>query len=160
MLIDRPTKHTIFSLPLIFGDILTQDILKENDFVNMYESDNNNPLLSNHIFLVFHNIKKELLDKLKSHSSYNSNYDIVINKIHYTVISFNRGFSIYSVVSMINRGLYLGLSYDKKIKILNFWDKGKIFNSKLHEYLFNKDILTQKPLCENIALGDNKKGVA
>lgn len=160
MLIDKFTKHTIFSLPLIFGDILTRDILKENEFVNMYEYDMNHPLLSNHVFLVFHNIKKELLDKLKSHSSYNSDYLMIKDKIKYTVISFNKGFSIYVVISSINKGLYYSLPYEEKIKILSFWNKGNIHLSNIHAYLFNNHIKTEKPLCENITLEDSKKGVA
>lgn len=160
MLIDKFTKHTIFSLPLIFGDILNKETLKENEFVNMYEYDTNSPLLSNHIFLVFHNIKKELLDKLKSHSSYNSDYLIVKDKIKYTVVSFRKEFNIYIVVDTINKGLYYCLSYEKKIKILSFWNSGNIHLSKIHAYLFNNHIKTEKPLCENITLEDSKKGVA
>ena len=57
MIIDKYTKHSIYSLPQIFYETLTKYDLKNNDFVNMYTSDLNHPLLSNHIFLVFHNIK-------------------------------------------------------------------------------------------------------
>ena len=57
MIINKYTKHSIFSLPQIFYDTFTKYDLKNSEFVNMYTSDMNNPLLSNHIFLVFHNIK-------------------------------------------------------------------------------------------------------
>jgi hypothetical protein len=57
MIINKYTKHSIFSLPQIFYDTFTKYDLKNSEFVNMYTSDMNNPLLSNHIFLVFHNTK-------------------------------------------------------------------------------------------------------
>ena len=67
MLIDKYTKHSIFSLPQIFGDILSKRDLDDSEFVNMYMNDVNNPLLSSHVFLVFHNIKPYLLNTLKQH---------------------------------------------------------------------------------------------
>ena len=51
MLIDKYTKHSIFSLPQIFGDILSKRDLDDSEFVNMYMNDVNNPLLSSHVFL-------------------------------------------------------------------------------------------------------------
>lgn len=66
MLIDKYTKHSIFSLPQIFGDILSKRDLDDSEFVNMYMNDVNNPLLSSHVFLVFHNIKPYLLNTLNN----------------------------------------------------------------------------------------------
>ena len=65
MIINKYTKHSIFSLPQIFYDTFTKYDLKNSEFVNMYTSDMNNPLLSNHIFLVFHNTKTYLIERLK-----------------------------------------------------------------------------------------------
>ena len=65
MLIDKYTKHSIFSLPLIFDDIVDRHELKANGFVNMYVYDLNIPLASNHIFLVFKNLSNELLEKFE-----------------------------------------------------------------------------------------------
>lgn len=52
MLIDKYTKHSIFSLPQIFGDILSKRDLDDSEFVNMYMNDVNNPLLSSHVFSI------------------------------------------------------------------------------------------------------------
>lgn len=159
MIIDTKTKHTIFSLPLIFGKILTKKELEDSEFVNMYTYDINSPLSSNHIFLVFHNIKHELLEKLRKHLNYHTEYTIVIDKIPYYVICFVRTFTISNIVNYIDRGLYLGLSYADKMKIISFWYNCGV-NSNIHQYLFNPDIKTEKPIGENITIADNKKGVA
>ena len=57
------TKHSIFSLPLIFKE-LNKEILLSNRFINMYLADINQPLLSNSIFLMFHYPSIELIDTL------------------------------------------------------------------------------------------------
>ena len=44
MIIDKYTKHTIFSLPLLFNSISARE-LKDNQFINMYVYDKNRPLL-------------------------------------------------------------------------------------------------------------------
>lgn len=159
MLIDRYTKHSIFSLPLIFDNLFTKDELLDSDFVNMYLYDMNNPILSNHIFLVFHNIKKPLLNRLTNICIYHNTYTIVKDNIPYTVISFNRSFIVKNVIDRINKGLYCELSYESKLKILWFWNN-KGFSSKLHSYLFDKDAKVEKPLSENITLEDKRKAVA
>lgn len=152
MLIDKYTKHSIFSLPQIFGDILKRCDLKNSEFVNMYINDVNNPLLANHIFLVFHNIKSDLSYKLEKHHLFHSKYTITKNKIKYTVFAFNRAYSIHSIINKINYGLYNLLPYDTKINILSFWNAS--ISSKLHKYLFDENAKTTKPLSENITLKD------
>ena len=156
MIIDKYTKHSIFSLPQIFYETLTKYDLKNNDFVNMYTSDLNHPLLSNHIFLVFHNIKNYLEERLKKHILYYCNYDITMYGIRYSVFVFNRAYSIHRIVNKIDLGLYDRLSYEDKLKILTFWNLP--VDSKVHSYLFNPLIKTKKPIGENITLQDiNKK---
>lgn len=158
MIIDKKTKHSIFSLPLIFEDFTNRKELEDNGFINMYTYDVNSPLSSNHIFLVFLNLKEELLNKLKNHISYYNNYSITIDNIDYTVISFKRTFIISHIVNTIDKGLYLHLSYKQKMKILSFWYNYN--DTNLHRYLFDFDAKTQKPLSENITLADKNKAVA
>ena len=45
MIVNKYTKHSIFSLPLIFDNIFNKEELKNNEFVNMYIYDINNTLL-------------------------------------------------------------------------------------------------------------------
>ena len=148
MIIDKYTKHSIFSLPLIFYNTFTKIDLKLSDFVNMYTCDLNKPMLNNHIFLVFHNIQKNLLDKLRKHHLYTCNYHFTIEKTDYTAIVFERAYTIYSIVHRIEHGLYYNLLYEDKLKILNFWEAN--CNSNIHKYLFNENIIKVKPICENI----------
>lgn len=154
MLIDKYTKHSIFSLPQIFGNILCRRDLIDSEFVNMYMNDINNPLLSSHIFLVFHNIKPYLLSILKHHYLFHSDYTITINKIKYTVLAFNRAYSVHSVIRKIEYGLYKSIGYETKIKILKFWNAKT--DSNLHKYLFDENTKTTKPISENITLQDTK----
>lgn len=155
MLIDKYTKHSIFSLPQIFGDILSKRDLDDSEFVNMYMNDVNNPLLSSHVFLVFHNIKPYLLNTLKQHHLFHCSYTITMNKIKYTVLAFNKAYCIHVITRKIEYGLYKSLGYETKIKILNFWNAG--VNGKLHKYLFDENAKTIKPLSENITLQDTIK---
>lgn len=148
MIIDKYTKHTIFSLPLIFYDNLTKLDLKLNDFVNMYTCDVNKPMLNNHIFLVFHNITKELLDTLRKHHLYTCDYYFTIDNVGYTAVVFEKAYTIYSVVSKIDHGLYFNLRYEDKLKILNFWDSPR--NGNVHKYLFDELTYKLKPVNESI----------
>lgn len=155
MIIDKYTKHSIFSLPQIFYNTFTKYDLKENEFINMYINDMNNPLLSNHIFLVFHNIKKYLIDRLKNHHLYYNNYRITLYGTQYIVFTFNKAYSIHTIVNKINLGLYERLSYNAKMKILTFWNTN--IESKVHSYLFNPNMIVQKPINEYIAIQDIRK---
>ena len=137
MIINKYTKHSIFSLPQIFYDTFTKYDLKNSEFVNMYTSDMNNPLLSNHIFLVFHNTKAYLIER-----------------INYRVFTFNKAYSIHSIVNKIDLGLYERLGYQAKLQILNFWNIS--VDSKVHEYLFNPLAKVTKPVGESISLQDLK----
>lgn len=148
MLIDKYTKHTIFSLPLIFDNTFVLNDLKLNEFINMYTCVINKPALSNHIFLVFHNISDEFLDKLREHHLYACDYIFTIDKVRYTAIAFEKAFTIFSIVNKIDHGLYNKLLYEDKLRILNFWKVS--INSNMHKYLFNEKIVTLKPLSENI----------
>lgn len=155
MLIDKYTKHSIFSLPQIFGDTISKRDLDESEFVNMYMYDINNPLLSNHVFLVFHNIKPYLLDTLRQNHLFHSSYTITMNRIKYTVLAFNRAYSIHTITNKIEYGLYKLINYNTKIKIIKFWNAG--VDSKLHKYLFDDNTKTVKPLSENITQQDTIK---
>lgn len=154
MVIDKYTKHSIFSLPQIFSETFNKYDLKENEFVNMYVNDINSPNLSNHIFLVFHGIKQSLIDTLSKHSLFETTYSITKNKVKFIVFAFKRSFYVQSIVRDIDNGLYEFLGYNAKIKILNFWEAG--INSKIHKYLFDSNTKTDRPLCENITLEDKK----
>lgn len=159
MIINKYTKHSIFSLPLIFDHLLSLQELKDSDFVNMFVCDLNHPILSNHIFLVFHNLKDILLDKLKTHELYYSNYTIVIESTKYTVVVFSRGFTIYNTIDKTSKGLYNQFSYENKLRIYSFWVP-KTQNLTLHSCLFNAKCKTDPPVCENITLEDKRKVVA
>ena len=148
MLIDKYTKHTIFSLPLIFDNVFVLSDLRANEFINMYTCDVNKPFLSNHIFLVFHNISDEFLSKLREHHLYVCDYLFTIDKIKYISIVFERAFTIYSIVNKIDHGLYYSLFYEDKVRIMNFWKVS--VNSNIHKYLFNEKIVKLKPLNESI----------
>ena len=130
---------------------------------NMYTSDMNNPLLSNHIFLVFHNTKAYLIERLKKHRLYYCDYTLTIDRINYRVFafnkaysihSFNKAYSIHSIVNKIDLGLYERLGYQAKLQILNFWNIS--VDSKVHEYLFNPLAKVTKPVGESISLQDLK----
>ena len=154
MIINKYTKHSIFSLPQIFYDTFTKYDLKNSEFVNMYTSDMNNPLLSNHILLVFHNTKAYLIERLKKHRLYYCDYTLTIDGINYRVFAFNKAYSIHSIVNKIDLGLYERLGYQAKLQILNFWNIS--VDSKVHEYLFNPLAKVTKPVGESISLQDLK----
>lgn len=154
MIIEKYTKHSIFSLPQIFYEILTRFELKANKFVNMYINDLNNPLLSNHIFLVFKDIKPYLLKRLKTHKLYYCNYLITINKITYTVIAFAQDYVTHAIVNKINLGLYERLSYDAKILIMTFWHSD--VDTAVHNWLFNPLAKVKRPVAEHITIADTK----
>ena len=154
MIINKYTKHSIFSLPQIFYDTFTKYDLKNSEFVNMYTSDMNNPLLSNHIFLVFHNTKTYLIERLKKHRLYYCDYTLTIDRINYRVFAFNKAYSIHSIVNKIDLGLYERLGYQAKLQILNFWHHSVA--SKGHEDLINPRAQLTKPGGESIAIQDLK----
>lgn len=149
------TKHSIFSLPLIFKE-LNKKILLSNRFINMYLADINQPLLSNSIFLMFHYPSIELIETLKSYKEYITTYTLVIEEIRYCVFVFKRTDLMNFIINNTNKGLYYENSYNDKIQILNFWEVKP--SSKIHSYLFNPDCVKEKPINENITIR-NKKAV-
>lgn len=157
MIIDKFTKHSIFSLPLIFYNLLNQQDLKENEFVNMYTCDINNPIYSNHIFLVFHNIKDSLLNILRRYDKYEADYNIVLNNIHYKVVCFTRDFPIQNILSFVEKGKYIDFSFKNKMLILQFWNAKARKNPKLFEYLFNDELKPERPVNEIITREDTNK---
>lgn len=158
MIIDKYTKHSIFSLPLIFSNILSKEDLIQSEFVNMYTFDINKLIYSNHIFLVFHNIKIEVLNRLKANKNFVKEYDIVINKIKFKVLCFIRDFPISNIVNFVNNGKYIDFSFESKMKILKFWDISTKNSYKLHKYLFDDTAIPEKPKNEIITIEDaNKK---
>lgn len=114
----------------------------------MYTCDINKPSLSNHIFLVFHNMNIDFLRELRKHYLYTCDYDFVIDYVRYTAIVFEKAYSIFSIINKIEKGLYYNLLYEDKLKIINFWNV--TCNSNIHKYLFDEKIVKQKPICENI----------
>lgn len=155
MLIDKYTVHTIFTLPIIFYDILSKNDLKDNDFVNLYTYDLNNNRYNNHIFLVFHNIKPYLEERLKNHQQYIDNYTVCINRVFFKVFVFLRSFTMKYIIDNVNKGLYNTLQYKEKIKILTFWQLNA--ESIVHQYLFDNTIKTILPICEYISKQDGTK---
>lgn len=156
MIVDKYTKHSIFSLPLIFDDILTKVDLKANGFVNMYMFDINCPLASNHIFLAFTCISATLLDKFKKHPAYFNYYTRTIDTVLYTIVVFNRGFYINFITQNTEKGLYYEMDYHSKMRIIDFWNSNTKLSKNLHSYLFNPNAIRYKPLSENITLEDKK----
>lgn len=155
MKLNKFTKHSIFSLPLIFKD-LNKKILLSNRFINMYLSDINQLLLSNHIFLMFHYPSKELVETLKNYKEYVTSYAIVIEKIRYCIFVFERTDLFNFIISNTNKGLYYENSYNNKVQILNFWEVKP--NSKIHSYLFDPNCIREKPIDESITI-ENEKAV-
>lgn len=149
MIIDKYTKHSVFSLPLIFDNVFTRQELKDNDFINMYTYDVNHTLLSNHIFLVFRCIKKGLLDKLTALNIFHTKYELTIDNVKYVVICFIRTLNINFIIHNIDKGLYFELPYEDKVRILQFWTITHI-NKRLLNYLFNPDAICIKPINESI----------
>lgn len=154
MIVNKYTIHSIFSLPQIFFKTFNKYDLKDNKFINMYINDVNNPLLSNHIFLVFKELKPYLLERFKQHPQYHNNYLVTIDKITYQVVSFLQNYKIHSIVNKINLGLYERLAYTNKIQILMFWNLNA--DTKVHEWLFNPLAKINKPIKENITIQDTK----
>lgn len=157
MLIDKYTKYSVFSLPLIFYGILNKSDLKDNEFVNMYTCDTNKPYLSNHIFLVFHNIKDSSLKRLRSHCNFETDYDILVDSILYKVVCFTRDFPIQNIINFVNKGKYIDFIFCSKMKILRFWDATARDNPKLFQYLFDEEFIPEKPVNEVITTEDTKK---
>ena len=157
MLIDKYTKHSIFSLPLIFDDIVDRHELKANGFVNMYVYDLNIPLASNHIFLVFKNLSNELLEKFEKHHNYWNDYHSIINGVTYHIVCFQRGFSIGYIVDSTEKGLYYETDYHSKMRIIKFWNSPTNLSTSLHSYLFNPNAVRIKPVSENITKEDKIK---
>ena len=159
MIVDKYTKHSIFSLPLIFDNIFNKEDLKNNGFVNMYIYDINNSLLSNHFFLAFTYLSNTLLDKLKEFPNYYTNYIVIINNIKYSIVCFTRGFYADFIIKNTEKGLYYENAYESKVRILEFWNPNNRISKSLLSYLFNPNAHRLKPVSENITIQDNKKAV-
>lgn len=154
MIINKYTKHSIFSLPQIFYDTFTKYDLKVVDYSYHLYTYLQIHYFSNHIFLVFHNTKAYLIERLKKHRLYYCDYTLTIDRINYRVFAFNKAYSIHSIVNKIDLGLYERLGYQAKLQILNFWNIS--VDSKVHEYLFNPLAKVTKPVGESIPLQDLK----
>lgn len=157
MIIDKYTKHSIFSLPILFYNRITAKELKDNQFVNMYVYDRNKPILDC-IFLVFRKLNSELLYKLSNLEGYYNHYMYNIDNVDYHVVSFTKDYYDSYIVESINKGMYYTLGFDEKMKVIKFWLNPKM-NEKIFRYLFDEKYKVEKPIKEGIEKLEKNKAV-
>ena len=138
MIIDKYTKHTIFSLPLLFNSISARE-LKDNQFINMYVYDKNRPLLDC-IYLVFKNISSSFLNKLSKLNNYYNTIYKSINGTIYTIVAFKQDEFDNYIINSINKAMYYTIGYENKIKIIKFW-----FNPRMNENIFKPRTRWDRP---------------
>lgn len=160
MITDKYTKHTVFVLPLIFPELNGSD-LKNSSFVNAFAYDLNCNKLGEHIFLAFkidaRNIfTNKILFLLEGNENYNSDYTLTIKKVKYKIVCFNLPESTYlkACIKSIRYGDYQSLLYNTKVSIIKFWNCS--IESKVHKFLFDNSQTFTEPICEGIALQDEK----
>lgn len=156
MIVDKYTKHTIFSLPLLFNGISAKE-LKDNQFINMYVYDKNRPLLDC-IYLVFKNINSSFLNKLSKLNSYYNTIYKSINGTIYTIVAFKQDEFDNYIINSINKAMYYTIGYENKIKIIKFWFNPKM-NENIFRYLFDENFIADPPIDECIDLYDTNKAV-
>lgn len=156
MIINKYTKHTIFSLPLLFNSISAKE-LKDNQFINMYVYDKNRPLLDC-IYLVFKNISSSFLNKLSKLNNYYNTIYKSINGTIYTIVAFKQDEFDNYIINSINKAMYYTIGYENKIKIIKFWFNPKM-NENIFRYLFDENFIADPPIDECIDLYDTNKAV-
>lgn len=157
MIIDKYTKHSIFSLPILFNNKITAQELKDNRFINMYVYDENRPLMDC-IFLVFKGLSKEFLYKLSKIKGYCNYITQIIDDVDYDIISFTKDEFDNYIVDSINKGLYYTIGFDNKMKIIKFWFNPKM-NEKIFKYLFDEHCEVEKPVEEELKITGKNKAV-
>lgn len=150
MELNKYTKHTIFSLPLLFNNRITATELKENQFVNMFVRDKNRPILDC-VYLMFKNLKEDLLNKFYDFVDYYNMIPFNYNGINYQIVAFTKDYFDSYIIDSINKGMYQSLNFCDKMKIIKFWYNPKV-NDKLFQYLFDNNCDVEKPNDESIDL--------
>ena len=156
MIIDKYTKHTIFSLPLLFNSISAKE-LKDNQFINMYVYDKNRPLLDC-IYLVFKNISSSFLNKLSKLNNYYNTIYKSINGTIYIIVAFKQDEFDNYIINSINKAMYYTIGYENKIKIIKFWFNPRM-NENIFRYLFDENFIADPPIDECIDIYDTNKAV-
>lgn len=141
---DKLSKATVFILPLLdksfTKELLLIDTKGDKDkhtytFKNMY-------LLSDRVGLIFSTVKnnlrfKQLEQWFKSYEGYINTTIEWINNDWYTILWLQIPKNINFTKGLICSGCYNNISYEHKIRILEFWESRPA--SKLHSHLFDPD---------------------